>query len=168
MAKKRIEDNAYDLIMRYASDILAHPSFRNLARFKQHHNSNTYAHLIHVCVLAVKFARAWKWKVDEKVLVRSALLHDYYLYEWHDKPNRKKRHTHRHGVYAADNAERDFQTGPEERAAIVNHMWPVNPLHPPKTKEGWLVLFADKAASFREIFGKLNAEDHYQRKPKKE
>lgn len=167
MEKKRIEDNAYDLIKEHASDILAHPTFRNLVRNKQHHNSNTYAHLLHVCVLAIKFARAWRWKVDAKVLVRSALLHDYYLYEWHDKPNRKKRHARRHGVYAADNAERDFGTGPEERKAIVNHMWPINPFRPPQTKEGWLVLFADKAASFRELFGILSAEDHYKKTPTK-
>lgn len=168
MEKVRISENAYELMYRYGDDILSAPAFKELAKNKQHHNSNTYAHLIHVTVLAVKIARWMRAKVDPEALVRSALLHDYYLYDWHDKPSRKKFHARRHGVYAADNAERDFHIGKRVREIIVNHMWPINPLHFPKGKEGWIIVLADKTATFQELCGKLHSEDHHGRKEKKE
>ena len=164
MEKKVIEDNAYELIRKYGSDILASPTFRSLAKNKQHHNSTTYAHLIQVTVLAIKFCRKHHWKVDEKALVRAALLHDYYLYDWHDKPHRKKRHARRHAVYAADNAERDFGLSPFERQLILYHMWPINPLHWPRCKEAWAILWADKKATFRELTKRLSTSDHYAKK----
>ena len=163
MEKSVITDNAYDLIRLHGSDILAHPSFQALSRNKQHHNSNTYAHVIHVTVLAIKFARTFHVKVNERALVRAALLHDYYLYDWHDKANRKSRHARRHGKYAADNAERDFGLTEEERGYIENHMWPINPLHPPKGKVGWIIVYADKVATFQELCGKLSSDDFYNR-----
>ena len=161
--KTRIQDNAYDLLRVHASDILAHPSFKALSRNKQHHNSNTYAHVIHVAVLAIKFARFWHIKVDERALVRAALLHDYYLYDWHDKENRKKKHARRHGKYAADNAERDFGINAKIRSFIENHMWPINFFHFPKGVEGWIIVYADKTATFQELCGKLSSEDPYNR-----
>lgn len=165
MEKKVIQENAYNLIRKHGSDILAHPSFKALARNKQHHNSNTYAHLIHVTVLAVKIARWTRAKVDERALVRASLLHDYYLYDWHDRANRKKKHARKHGQYAADNAQRDFGITELERDLIVNHMWPINPMHFPKGKMGWIIVLADKTATFEELYGKLSSTDSY--KPKK-
>ena len=165
MEKTIITENAYVLIRRHGGDILSHPSFKALSRNKQHHNSNTYSHLIHVAVIAIKIARAWRVKVDERSFVRAALLHDYYLYDWHDKPNRKKQHARRHAVYAADNAERDFGITPYERKLILNHMWPVNPHKLPYGKAGWIIVLADKIATFQELFSKVSSEDNYTNKP---
>ena len=52
----------------------------------QHGAVTTFAHSIRVACLAVWMAdRLHLWdKVDLQSLVRAALLHDYFLYDWHD------------------------------------------------------------------------------------
>ena len=64
--------------------------FEQNGRFFQQHNYphhkhvSVHEHVRHVAYTALKIAHSLKVKVDEDKLIRAALLHDYYLYDWHD------------------------------------------------------------------------------------
>ena len=80
---------------------------------------------------------------------RGALLHDYFLYDWHDPDPSHRLHGFRHPFFALANAERDFDLTPRERNVIVRHMFPLVPV-PPTCREAWIVCVADKACALRE------------------
>jgi uncharacterized protein len=138
----------------YGHDILSHESMQIERTCYQHGVITTYAHSIRVACLAVWIAdRMHLWhKVDLRSLVRAALLHDYFLYDWHDWDNGEHRlHGFTHGRRALRNAERDFRLNHVERDSIANHMFPLTPV-PPRYIEGYLVTMADKISATRETF----------------
>ena len=87
-----------------------------------------------------------------KKLIRGALLHDYFLYDWH-----KKGTSVLHGVFhpllSLQNALRDFDLCTLEQDIIKTHMFPLT-LTPPRHKESVLVCITDKACSFYETFSR--------------
>ena len=86
-------------------------------------------------------------KVNEKALVRGALLHDYFLYDWHEKDDAHKWHGFHHADTAWKNAMRDLPDLNEvEQDMIRCHMFPLNVV-PPKYMEGWILCCADKICS---------------------
>jgi uncharacterized protein len=87
-------------------------------------------------------------RVHEHELVRGALLHDYYLYDWHDPRNTG--HATQHPLRALRNAEEDFGLTERERNIIASHMWPLPPTRIPKCVEAWIVCAADKWCSLIE------------------
>lgn len=60
----------------------------NLAHEKnaiQHGLTTVYEHSVGVAGASLKLAEFFHLKVNEKALIRGALLHDYFLYDWHIK-----------------------------------------------------------------------------------
>ena len=90
--------------------------------------------------------RAHLWyRVDLKSLIRAALLHDYFLYDWHDWDNGEHQwHGFTHGHAALVNALKDFKLNDIERNSIENHMFPMTPV-PPRYIEGYLVTLRTNA-----------------------
>ena len=87
-----------------------------------------------------------------KSLIRAALLHDYFLYDWHDWDNGEHQwHGFTHGHAALVNALKDFKLNDIERNSIENHMFPMTPV-PPRYIEGYLVTLADKCSATAETF----------------
>ena len=75
------------LVNEHGHDIIVHDHMQHIERgCYQHGAVTTFAHSIRVACLAVWMAdRLHLWdKVDLHSLVRAALLHDYFLYDWHD------------------------------------------------------------------------------------
>lgn len=116
--------------------------------FVQHGSVSTHAHAVRVARRSLRWARALRLRVSEPELVRAALLHDYYLYDWHSTCN--KAHAVNHPVIAARNAEADFRLTGKERNIIEAHMWPLPPTRLPRSREAWLVCLADKWCSLEE------------------
>lgn len=81
-------------------------------------------------------------------LVIGALLHDYFLYDWHDG---KGRHFHgfTHPECAFRNAEKDYTLSPRVKNIIIRHMFPLTPV-PPTCTEAWIVCIADKICAIEE------------------
>ena len=80
---------------------------------------------------------------------RGALLHDYFLYDWH--LTHERWHGFRHPYIALSNASRDFDLTAREKNIIVRHMFPLTPI-PPKYRESLLVSTADKICALKEVF----------------
>ena len=113
----------------------------------QHGNFSVYDHSRRVALCSVRLAEMASWKVDRESLIRGALLHDYFLYDWHD--HQHVWHGPNHPHTALNNAEQDYELSDRERDIISRHMFPLNPI-PPKTKEGWIVCLADKICALEE------------------
>ena len=52
--------------------------------FYQHGKINIYVHSLRVAYICYYWVKKYHLHVDEKALIRGALLHDYFLYDWHD------------------------------------------------------------------------------------
>ena len=71
-----------EVFKEYAGDILDHEDYEKLNGFMAHGRITLYSHCLDVARLSLRMGR--NKSVDEKALVRGALLHDFYLYDWHD------------------------------------------------------------------------------------
>ena len=109
----------------FVAEVSAQGRVAQMRTFVQHGSVSTYAHVVRVAHTSWRWARALKLRVSEPELVRAALLHDYYLYDWHHTDN--KGHAVNHPVIAARNAAEDFDLTPKERNIIEAHMWPLPP-----------------------------------------
>ena len=142
------------LVHRHGREIFEHEHMQIEKSCYQHGVVTTFAHSVRVACLAVWMAdRLHLWyRVDLHSLIRAALLHDYFLYDWHDWDNGEHRlHGFTHGNTAVRNAVRDFRLNHVERDSIANHMFPLTP-RPPRYIEGYLVTMADKISATRETF----------------
>jgi uncharacterized protein len=137
------------------SDIFDCSAFLQLG-FLRHHNATILDHSVRVSWLSWRICAALGWNAREAA--RSGLLHDFFLYDWHDADDPRKPdspHAFAHPVVALENASRHFDLTPREANGIVRHMWPVTPV-PPRYKEAWVITLVDKLVATGE-FSRLAA-----------
>lgn len=150
--QRRYVDDPYLELERYGKEIIESPKFKRLLFFRQHGSSSTYRHCIAVALRSLTFAKERHIKVDVPALVHAALLHDYYLYDWHEsKDTRPPHHASMHPIYAAENAKRDFNLDDKELTDIMTHMWPIAFSRYPRSREGWIIVYADKCVAINEF-----------------
>ncbi len=129
-------------------------SFRQGRQFVQHGNTNVCKHSIMVAYRCCQIAENRGLSVSYKEMIRGALLHDYFLYDWHDREHEHKRpHGFYHPSAALKNATRDFVLTDIEKDIIKKHMFPLTPI-PPKYTESWLVCISDTVCSIGETLKK--------------
>ena len=109
----------------------------------QHGKVSVYAHCVSVADTACVLAETLHLRVNERALIRGALLHDYFLYDWHEKDKSHRLHGFYHPSTALRNAKEDFDLNPIEENMIARHMFPLTPI-PPRYKEAWILCLADK------------------------
>lgn len=122
---------------------------QNMKSFLQHGRVTTFEHAMAVAKLSYRIDRFFHIKSSDTELVRGALLHDYYLYDWHhfDGPL----HGPYHPKKALENATEDFKDlTDKEKNIIASHMWPLGISRVPKSREAVLVCIADKIVSTKE------------------
>jgi uncharacterized protein len=142
------------ILRHYAADILDSNGMKREAGFTQHGAVSCYDHSVAVACESLKLALRLWLKVDVRAMVRGALLHDYFLYDWHDPDICPRFHGFTHAKAALENAERDFDLTDAEREIIKKHMFPLNP-RPPRSRESLLVTLADKICASREIYNAI-------------
>lgn len=118
-------------------------------RYYQHGVTTIFQHSINVACVSCKIAEKYHLDVDYYALIRGALLHDYFLYDWHVKDRSHRFHGFTHPRRALENADKEFQLTETERNMIYCHMFPLTPI-PPSTKEAWIVCVADKICALSE------------------
>ena len=109
----------------------------------QHGSTSVYAHSVRVAACSLRLSRMLRIRTDQRALVRGALLHDYFLYDWHKADPSHRLHGFYHPGTALRNARQDFALTPREENIIHRHMFPLTPM-PPTTREAWIVCLADK------------------------
>ena len=121
----------------------------DMDRYIQHGDTSCLRHCVAVAYLAYRLSRRLCPRCDARSLIRGAMLHDFFLYDWHEKDAGHSLHGFTHPAAALRNAERFVALTPVERNIIRRHMWPLTPV-PPLCREAWLVCLADKICSLRE------------------
>ena len=147
-------NDAKEIIELYGRDILASAGMQLEKRFKQHGETTVYTHSLTVAVMCVHIANMlalFSISVNLRALVRGALLHDYFLYDWHfkDLKNPHKLHGFYHPSRALHNAQKEYTLTKRQEDIIKKHMWPLTVV-PPMCREAWIVTAADKYCSFME------------------
>lgn len=117
--------------------------------YMQHGTTTVFAHSVHVACLSLKLAGRLHLRVHRRSLLRGALLHDYFLYDWHEKDRSHRLHGLFHAETALQNAKNDFHLNKLEENIIARHMFPLNPIFP-RYKEAWIVCLADKYCAAEE------------------
>ena len=120
--------------------------FDETKNFIQHGNTSVYTHVISVAKKSIEIAEKYNLKVDMDSMIRGALLHDYFLYDWHDGKRERWIHGFTHPMKAYKNAKSEINLNGLERDIIIKHMFPLTIL-PPMYLESWIVTFADKYVS---------------------
>ena len=133
-----------------------------MKNYIQHGTTTVFEHCVSVAKFSLLMAhyleKTLRIKCDRDSLVRAALLHDYFLYDWHDKtvPGHNI-HGFTHPRTACINADRDFGLNSKEMNIIQGHMWPLTLFSPPRSKEAVLVCLADKYVATKEmVFNKYD------------
>lgn len=138
------------LVHELGKEILDSENMKREKRFLQHGNISTYDHSIGVAAMSLALVNILRTKVDKVSLVRGALLHDFFLYDWHDKTAMPKAHAYLHPLIAFDNAKKEFKLNAIEKNIIQSHMFPIS-IVMPKYKESWIVVIADKVCTISEV-----------------
>lgn len=116
-----------------------------------HHDSNRLAHSIKVSYLSYNICKKHNW--DFEGAAKAGLLHDFYfnrIEECGTVSDKVKLFMNNHPEDAVRNAEEKFYLSPLEKDIIVSHMWPASK-HVPRHKESFVVSYADKVYSLKEV-----------------
>jgi uncharacterized protein len=114
---------------------------------RHHVRSNARDHSIKVAFLCYLYHKTYSPDIDLREFVRGALLHDYYLYDWHDKAKGTRLHLFTHPRRALRNVLARYpELSKMQKDMILHHMFPLTPV-PPLTRGGWLLWFYDKFAA---------------------
>lgn len=133
-------------------DIISNENFQSMKKYIQHGKTSVYTHCLILAYICYKKSLKYK-NIDRRSLIRGALLHDYFLYDWHLPRiinKRKGLHGYNHPKVALNNANNDFKLNKKEKNIIRSHMWPLTFFHMPLSKEAWLVCKYDKILSIKE------------------
>lgn len=143
------KNNIDNLIENNVKDLIKQGRFKECKNFLQHGDVSVLSHSINVARISLNIATKFKIKIDADSLVRGALLHDYFLYDWHDGNPKRRIHGFTHPTTALNNAKEDYDINDIEADIIKKHMFPLT-IIPPKYKESWIVTIADKVSAVSE------------------
>lgn len=116
----------------------------------QHGKTSCLWHSVAVAYYSVRLVQKLRIPCNIESLVIGALLHDYFLYDWHIPDKSHRLHGFTHPSKALLNAKRDWQLNHIEQDIIKKHMFPLT-LVPPMCRESIIVCMIDKYCSIKEI-----------------
>lgn len=133
------------------SNIQSEEHVQEMKNYIQHGNVSTYEHCENVARLSYRIDHAFSLHSDLEVLLTGAMLHDFFLYDWHKKGDGTHQlHGFQHAGRASENAKKYFDIDDRTNHVIYSHMWPLNPKRIPRSREAWIVCVADKWVSLQE------------------
>lgn len=133
---------------RLISDLLQDSAVRSMDQQIHHNRITTLEHCLSVSYASFCVAR--RLKLDCRAAARGAMLHDLYLYDWHETVPPEGLHGFTHPGIALRNAGQRFDLNSLERNIILRHMWPLT-IIPPAHLESWIVCLADKYCALMEV-----------------
>ena len=148
--KDFVDDQEFETILK---EYLDDDKVKKMKEYSAHGKTSVFSHSMDVARTAYNLDKKLKTNADKKVLLVGALLHDFYLYDWHDarlNANIFQMHGFTHPEAARKNAERIFNVDEDIQNVIKSHMWPLTLRSYPKSKEAAIVCLADKLVATRE------------------
>ncbi len=139
----------YNIIVKHGKDILESDGMKTERACIQHGTYSVFDHSLAVTSMCIRISRKLHIKVHEREMVRGALLHDFFLYDWHERSLANSIHGFTHPGIALRNAEKVFKLTKIEKNMIRRHMFPLTPI-PPKYRESMILCLADKMCATKE------------------
>ncbi len=143
------ERKEFILILR---ELLTVEQIHEMKQYIQHGSTSTFTHCLIVAYHSYLLARRLPIGFDTRSIVRGAMLHDFYLYDWHIPDKSHRLHGFYHPGFALKNARKHYQLNRIEEDIIEKHMWPLTLHKVPCYRESMLVSLVDKLCSAAEIF----------------
>jgi uncharacterized protein len=140
-------------VLKQLVGLIDNSRLKKTSEYIQHGNTSCLLHTIAVAHYSIRLSERLRIRCKKSELIRGALLHDYFLYDWHDGLKERRIHGFTHPAAALKNADKDFNLTHTERDIIKKHMFPLT-FVPPKYRESWIVCCVDKACSLYETFHK--------------
>ena len=134
--KKEIRLKNEEEFFRILKEVKKESRLQETDQHLQHGVTSVYRHSLAVAYFSCYLAEKMHLKVRTREMIRGALLHDYFLYDWHEKSKDHRLHGFTHPARAL----------PVEKDIIKRHMFPLTPV-PPAYRESYLVCLADKICS---------------------
>ncbi len=132
----------------YLSPYLNDRAVCSMNSYIQHGTTTTLQHCMAVMATSCGLARRLHLHVNYENLAVGALLHDFYLYDWHGHPrDGQPLHGFIHPSIACRNACVRFHINPEIQHIIRTHMWPLTLRSIPSSREAVIVCLVDKYIS---------------------
>jgi len=140
--EKRITETEF---MNAARLLLENQALKSLSQFDHHRGKTRLEHVKEVAYLSFLWGR--RLSLDCNAIVRGALLHDLFYYDWlHEGP---RLHGFRHHNIALKNARKVTCLSKKEEDIIKKHMWPLT-IIPPFYIESLVVSLIDTFCSTRD------------------
>ena len=157
----KIFEKVYDDIdfINVISDVINNPTVQSMKQYKQHFNISCFEHCLLSSYYCYKICK--KLHLDYASCSRAAMLHDLFLYDWHEHhPDYKGFHAFKHPKIAYENAIKIFDLNKKETDIILKHMWPITFFQFPKYAESFILTLVDKYCAFCET---LHSENRNQK-----
>jgi uncharacterized protein len=128
-----------------ARPLLELPEVAKLSQYNHHRGKTRLEHVKEVAYLSFLWGK--RLSLDCDAIVRGALLHDLFYYDWlHEGP---RLHGFRHPNIALKNARKITPLTEKEADIIKKHMWPLTVV-PPRYMESLVVSLVDTFCSARD------------------
>lgn len=131
-------------------ELVKHEKIQEMRNYIQHGNTTTLTHCLIVSYYSYQLSRRLPFHMNRSSIIRGAMLHDFYLYNWHKPEESQRLHGFVHAKFALANAKKYFDLNDIEVDIIKTHMWPLTLFQIPKSKEALLVCCVDKVCSLLE------------------
>ena len=105
--------------------------------FIQHGTLSVYDHCVHVAMMCLQISEKLHLRVKRHELIRGALLHDFFLYDWHEPVLAHKIHGFTHPKKAMNNAVKHYRITDTEKTMIRRHMFPLTLVPPQILRHGY-------------------------------
>lgn len=140
------ENGYYELV----SDLLESEVVLQMQQYMHHGHTTCFQHCLNVSYYNYVLCKLLS--LDARAGARAGLLHDLFLYDWHEyvKGKGQKFHGWTHAGTALANVKKYFEITPVEEDIIKKHMFPMN-ITPPKYKETVVITIVDKVCGAWEV-----------------
>ena len=132
------------------NEFLNDPNYLQINQFIAHGDWTVLDHSLNVATLCYEIGKRKGLNIDYRSLLRAAMLHDFYCYDWHLPHKGKRLHGFRHPGFAIKEAKKYFELSSFEIKLIHTHMFPLTFWRLPFSKEARLLVKCDHIAALYE------------------
>lgn len=147
----KTDQELYRIILDYGHRIIFSKQFKEAYLQKHHVNYTVADHMLDVAIVTADKYLKGKG-LNKEVLIEAALSHDLGIVGRYERYSSQYQTLKDHPANTVRVLRQQMQISDEElEKAVRSHMFPLTPLHPPKNKEGWIVMHTDNVAAVTEM-----------------